>query len=134
MPKTKTKSKSKTKPKNKKKIYLVIFSIFILFLIAFAVFFTISQKNKAASIKTTPNSNLTEITPPPVIDITWDEAQKILDSCQVVFIFQRRNLEVTMTTKDQIFYKTKQPKLNDIIYKINHLPSVCTQTIEKVTE
>lgn len=82
----------------------------------------------------TSNTQSTQITPIPIIEISWQEAQTILDSCQIQTIFQKRNLEVTLTNKDNQVYKTKEPKFNDIVYKINHLPSVCTDTVNKITE
>lgn len=116
------------------KLKTTIVNFFILTLFLSAIFICILKLVPTQDKKNSKNTESTEITPIPVTQISWTEAQKILDSCQIVFVFQKRNLEVTMTTKDQKFYKTKQPKLNDIIYKINHLPSICTGTIEKVTE
>lgn len=120
--------------KTQSKIYLILLVILILGLIIIALGAIFFQKNQNTDSGSGVTPTPTIVSPENVIQITWEEAQKILDSCQIVFVFQKRNLEVTMTTKDQIFYKTKQPKLNDIINKINHLPSVCTETIEKVTE
>lgn len=108
--------------------------LFVFLSLIFISVLVLTRKQNNQSYTSTQNITPTEISSPKITEISWGKAQEILDSCQIVFIFQKRNLEVTMTTKDQIFYKTKQPKLNDIINKINHLPSVCTETIEKVTE
>lgn len=120
---------------SKSKTTIINFIILIIFLsLIFISVLVLTQKQNNQQNTTIQNITPTEATSPTMTEISWEEAQKILDSCQIVFVFQKRNLEVTMTTKDQVFYKTKQPKLNDVINKINYLPSVCTETIEKVTE
>jgi len=118
------------------KLKTTIINFIILAIFLSAIFICIlklvpNEKNNNLLVQ---NNESTEITPPQAIEVSWTEAQKILDSCEIIFVYQKRNLEVTMTTKDQTFYKTKQPKLNDVVYKVNHLPSVCTETIQKVTE
>lgn len=106
-------------------IYLVI--LLILLISLFAVIFILTKKNN--QLKTT-----TEITHPPLIDIAWPEAVNLIQNCQVKSIFQKRKLEVTLTTKDNRVYKTTEPKFNDVFNEINNLRSDCTDIIQSITE
>jgi hypothetical protein len=107
----------------------------LLFIVATAIlFFCILKLSpfKKASSNSSPETSI--ITPPPLTEISWDQAVSLLQECQIQTIFQKRNLEVTLTGKNNQVYKTIEPKFNDIIYQSNHLRSDCLDLIQKITE
>lgn len=117
--------------KNKsRKNSLTNFLLFFLLIVICLFIFVFINDNKTKTISiTTPT-----ITAVPIVDITWDQALSLLDECQIQSIFERRNLEVFLYDKDNHTFKTTEPKRGDIIYKINHLPSTCPDTIKTITE
>lgn len=117
----------KIKAKNNSLTNFLLF--FLLIVIALFIFVFINDnKNKSVSVTTST------ITAVPIVDITWDKALNLLNECQIQSIFERRNLEVFLYDKDNHTFKTTEPKRGDIIYKINHLPSTCPDTIKTITE
>jgi len=109
-------------------IYLFFF-IIILFGLLVSIF-ALVKKNNPNKI----NNESVEVTPIPVIEISWTEAVNMVQSCQIKSVFQKRKLEVTLTDKNNQIYKTKEPKFNDIFIETNNLRSDCIDVIQTITE
>ena len=107
-------------------IYSIIF-ISLLISLFICIFSLIKNNNKNIS-------ETSEITPVPIIEITWPEAINLIQTCQIKTVFQKRNLEVTLTNKDNNVFKTIEPKFNDIFEETNHLRSDCNDIIQTITE
>ena len=112
------------------KIRLIIYtSILVLILSALIIcIFCLTKKNKPID-----EINI-EITPPPIIEISWSEAVNLVQNCQIKSVFQKRKLEVTLTDKENRVFKTIEPKFNDIFIETNNLRSDCNDIIQTVTE
>ena len=67
-------------------------------------------------------------------DISWQEAITLLQECKITSIYQKHNLTVTLTDKNNQVYQTTEPKLDDIIYQTSRLRSDCNDIITTVTE
>lgn len=93
------------------------------------LFFSKKEKSKSANIV-----SITATTPSPIIEITWPEAISLLQECQVASVFQKRNLLVTLTGKNNRVYQTTEPKINDIFFQTDHLRSDCNDIITTITE
>lgn len=104
-------------------------SILVLIIsVLFIYILTINRKNKSV------NQGTIESTPFPIIEITWPEAVNLIQNCQIKSVFQKRKLEVTLTTKDNRIFKTIEPKFNDIFIETNSLRSDCNDIIQTITE
>jgi len=111
---------------------LIIFIILLIILPVSIFCFIVFQKNKTNQINT--NSIATIITPPPITKITWQEAVKLIQNCQIQSVFQKQNLEITLTDKNKQVFKTTEPKKGDVFIQTNHLRSDCNDTIQTITE
>lgn len=107
-------------------IYSIIF-IFLLIGLSVCIFGLVKNNNKS-------NLETSSITLLPLKEITWTEAVNLIQNCQIKTVFQKRNLEVTLTNKDKLVFKTIEPKLNDIFNETNHLRSDCNDIIQEITE
>ena len=90
------------------------------------------KKDKTNSVSA--DSTTTIITPPSIIEITWQEAVNLIQNCQIKTVFQKNNLEVTLTDKNQQVFKTIEPKKGDVFIQTNHLRSDCNDIIQTITE
>lgn len=108
---------------------LIIFIFVLIALIVSTLSFIFLKKDK------TNNSNTIDtITPLPVTEITWSEAINLIQNCQIQSVFQKNNLEVTLTDKNRQVFKTIEPKKGDVFLQTNHLRSDCNDIITTVTE
>jgi hypothetical protein len=115
------------------KIYFIILIILLSGL--FVSIFGLIQKNNNKTITTnTANSEPAKPTPPPIVEITWPEAVDLIKNCKIKTVFQKRKLEVTLTDKNGLVFKTIEPKFNDIFNETNYLPSNCNDIIQTITE
>ena len=113
-----------------KKNYLIPIILFFLFLIICLLIFVFIKKNKDKSI-----TNISPtITLSPIIEITWDQTINLLQECQIVSVYQKNNLKITLTDKNNITYQSTEPKKGDIVYQTNHLRSDCNDIINVITE
>lgn len=113
----------------KKRLIIYIF-LFVLILSALIIcIFALIKKNpkKDLSYSVTP-------TPIQIIEITWPEAINLIQTCQIKAVFQKRNLDLTLTHKDNRVFKTTESKFNDIFNETNHLRSDCNDLIQTITE
>lgn len=112
------------------KIRIIIYSIiFIILLLGLSIcIFGLTKNSNKSNLETT------SLTPLPLKEISWQEAVDLVQNCQIKTIFQKRNLEITLTSKDKVVYKTIEPKLNDIFEETNHLRSDCNDEIQTITE
>ncbi|MDD3002640.1 MAG: hypothetical protein PHS06_02095 [Candidatus Shapirobacteria bacterium] len=117
--------------KTKRKI-LIVFIILLIILITSSFCFIFSKKNKTNS--TESDSIIAMITSPPITDISWQEAVNMIQNCQIKTVFQKNNLEVTLTNKNQQVFKTIEPKKGDVFIQTNHLRSDCNDIIQTITE
>jgi len=116
------------------KIRRKIFIIFIILLIVLVVSsssFVFFQKNKSKPINTNPSAT---ITPPAITEITWQEAIDLIQECQIQTVFQKHNLTVTLTNKNNQIFETIEPNIDDIFDQTNHLRSDCNDIIQTITE
>lgn len=90
------------------------------------------KKDKTNSVNA--ESTTTIITPQPITEITWQEAINLIQNCQIKTVFQKNNLEVTLTDKNQQVFKAIEPKKNDVFVQTNHLRSDCNDIIQTITE
>lgn len=111
------------------KTRLIIYIVILIFIVSvsFIIIFSLVKKNNQTK-------NTTEITPAPLIEITWSEAVELIQNCKIKTIFQKRNLEVTLTHKDKRIFKTKEPEFNNVFAETNNLRSDCTDIIQTITE
>lgn len=77
--------------------------------------------------------------PPPISiptgsQITWDEARKLLEDCQVTEVFQTHNLEVTMTLKNGSTKTTTEPKIDEVLFLAKTAGQECGYDITRGTE
>ena len=112
--------------------FLTIFIIFLIILTVFIFCFIFLKKDKTNLVSA--DSTTTIITPPPITEITWQEAVNLIQNCQIKTVFQKNNLEVTLTDKNQQVFKTIEPKKGDVFIQTNHLRSDCNDTIQTITE
>jgi len=117
--------------KTKRKI-LIVFTVLLIILFISIFCFIFFKKNKTNSVEA--ESPTTIITPPPTIEITWQEAVNLIQNCQIQTVFQKNNLEVTLTDKNQQVFKTIEPKKGDVFTQTNHLRSDCNDIIQTITE
>jgi hypothetical protein len=68
-----------------------------------------SQYTASEEVFIVPN-----VTPGEIKIIDWETTEKLLSTCQIKVIFQKRNLEVTLRDENNNIYQTTQTKLNDI--------------------
>ncbi|MDD4026681.1 MAG: hypothetical protein PHO75_00660 [Candidatus Shapirobacteria bacterium] len=112
------------------KIRITIYSIIFIFLLAglsICIFSLTKNNNKNTS-------ETSEITPSPLIEITWAEAVDLVQNCQIKSVFQKHDLTVTLTDKNNQVFKTLEPNIDDIFNETNHLRSDCNDTIQTITE
>ena len=114
--------------KTRRKI-LIIFNILLIILVVSVFNFIFFKKNNSNSANYT-----TIITPPPITEITWEEAINLIQNCQIKSVFQKNNLEVTLTDKNQQVFKTTEPKKGDVFVQTNHLRSDCNDIVTTITE
>ena len=117
--------------KTKRKI-LIVFTILLIILITSISYFIFFKKDKTNSTET--DSVIAMITSPPITEISWQEAVNLVQNCQIKTVFQKNNLEVTLTDKNQHVFKTIEPKKGDIFIQTNHLRSDCNDIIQTITE
>ena len=117
--------------KNQVKVYLIIFIVLILGLII-ATFGAIFFK------KNNQTNNYSEITPiisaSPTTNISWTEAINLLQECKITSVFQKHDLTVTLTDKENRIYQTTEPKIDEVFNQTNHLRSDCNDIITTITE
>lgn len=111
---------------------LIIFIILLIILTASIFCFIFLKKDRTNSVST--DSTTTIITPPPITEITWQEAVNLIQNCQIQAVFQKQNLEVTLTDKNKQVFKTIEPKKGDVFVQTNHLRSDCNDIIQTITE
>jgi hypothetical protein len=116
------------------KIRIIIYSIALLIILLglFVSIFGLIKKNNSQI--TSANGKPTESTPATITEITWPEAVNLIQTCQIKIVFQKRKLEVTLTDKNGLVFKTTEPKFNDIFIETNHLRSDCNDIIQTITE
>lgn len=115
------------------KIYFIV--LIILLSSLFVSIFGLIQKNNNKNITaSTINNKPSKPTLPPIVEITWPEAVDLIKNCKIKTVFQKRKLEVTLTDKDGLVFKTTEPKFNDIFNETNYLPSNCNDIIQTITE
>jgi len=109
---------------------IIYISILLLIVSALVVcIFKLAQKAKPTNPKT-----VEEITPSPIVEITWPEAVNLIQNCQIKIVFQKHSREITLTSKDNSVYKTTEPKIDDVFNETNHLRSDCNDVIQTITE
>lgn len=59
------------------------------------------------------------------IDITWEEAVRILNEGQVASVSQSHNLDVILYLKDGTIINTKEPNMDDIIIEVQKCGEPC---------
>lgn len=111
---------------------LIIFTILLIILIISIFCFIFLKKDKTNLVSA--DSTTTIITPPPITEITWQEAINLIQNCQIQSVFQKQNLEVTLTDKNKQVFKTIEPKKGDVFIQTNHLRSDCNDVIQTITE
>lgn len=87
-----------------------------------------SQYIASEEIFTVPN-----VTPGETKNIDWETTEKLMASCQIKVIFQKRNLEVTLRDINDQIYQTSQTKLNDISQLAKKYQGPC-DIIQTITE
>ncbi|MDD4785087.1 MAG: hypothetical protein PHH12_01350 [Candidatus Shapirobacteria bacterium] len=114
------------------KIRILIYFFLLIFILIslFVSIFGLIKKNNSNNLKSEP----IEPTPFEIIEITWPEAVDLIQNCQIKTVFQKHNLEVTLTHKDNRIFKTIEPKIDDIFKETNHLRSDCNDIIQTITE
>jgi sensor histidine kinase regulating citrate/malate metabolism len=110
--------------KLKNKIVFISLLFLIICLIILALFFI--QKNRKK-----PTLNFSSSEPS---EISWAKAVDLIQNCQIRTVFQKKNLEVALTQKDNQVFNTTEPKFNDIFNETNHLRSDCNDIIQTITE
>ena len=118
-------------PKIKRKI-LIVFIVLLIILITSSFYFIFLKKDKTNSTET--NTIITTITSPPITEISWQEAIDLIQNCQIKTVFQKHNLIVTLTDKNNQIFKTIEPNIDDIFDQTNHLRSDCNDIIQTITE
>lgn len=73
------------------------------------------------------------VTPGVIKNIDWETAEKLMASCQIKIIFQKRNLEITLRDANNQIYQTTQTKLNDISKLAKKYQGPC-DIIQTITE
>lgn len=74
-----------------------------------------------------------DVTPGITKLIDWETTEKLMASCQIKVIFQKRNLEVTLRDQNDQIYQTTQTKLNDISQLAKKYQGPC-DIIQTITE
>lgn len=108
------------------RIYSIVFAILAICLL-FVVFSLIFKKSSKSIENPTIN-------PPSITEITWTEAVYLIQECQIKTVFQKHNLEVTLTNKNNRIFVTKEPKIDEIFRETGHLRSDCNDIIQEITE
>jgi hypothetical protein len=57
--------------------------------------------------------------------VSWEEAIEILNSGEVVGVYQLHNLEVTLQHRDGSWITTMEPRLDDIFREVDKCGSPC---------
>jgi len=111
------------------KIKIIIISSILITLVVAIVFsiFKLNQQNH--SLQTSSTSP----TPSETKNISWEEASKLIENCQIKVIFQSRNLQVNLRDKNNQTYQTKEPKFNDIINLAQEWQGPC-DLVQTITE
>jgi len=65
--------------------------------------------------------------------ISWGEAEELIQSCEVTFVGQTHNLDVEITLKDGRIIKAKEPRIDIVWEKIQEVEEKCGK-IQFVTE
>lgn len=89
-------------------IYISIFSL-ILLTSFFAIFKLIRQNKDTSQSPSQPT-----LVPLETQNISWEQAEQLMSDCQIRSVFQKRDLSVTLRSRDNAIYQTTQTKLDDI--------------------
>jgi hypothetical protein len=87
-----------------------------------------SQYIASEEVFTVPN-----VTPGEIKIIDWETTEKLLSTCQIKVIFQKRNLEVTLRDQNDQIYQVTEQKLNDISQLAKKYQGPC-DIIQTITE
>lgn len=77
--------------------------------------------------------SVSDITPGVTKIINWETTEKLMASCQIKSIFQKRNLEVTLRDQNGQIYQVTEPKLNAISELANKYQGPC-DIIQTISE
>ena len=115
---------------NINKNFISLFSLIVLLILLFACWIKLFYLQKGETETKRQIQNSSQDTR----DISWQEAITLLQECKITSIYQKHNLTVTLTDKNNQVYQTTEPKLDDIIYQTSRLRSDCNDIITTVTE
>ena len=114
----------------------IIYLLFIIAIIAatgLAISKLLEENNHSYTAPTEETFVVPDITPGETKIIDWTTAEKLMQTCQIKVIFQKRNLEVTLRDKNDQIYQTTQSQINDISQLAKKYQGPC-DLVQTITE